>query len=90
MGLLLVGSGRSGAGLATRAVAAAADEAFASGLHRLELGHRTNNPASCAVATRCGFAAEGIERESSGTATNGSTWRPTPGSPPTGCRTSCP
>nr|WP_220479546.1 GNAT family protein [Curtobacterium pusillum] len=52
-----------GRGLATRALVAAADDAFALGLHRLELGHRTNNPASCAVATRAGFRAEGIERE---------------------------
>lgn len=33
-----------------------------AGLYRLELGHRTNNPASCSVATRAGFAAEGVER----------------------------
>ncbi|WP_083403484.1 GNAT family N-acetyltransferase [Curtobacterium sp. MCBA15_016] len=52
-----------GRGLATRALAAAAEDAFALGLHRLELGHRTNNPASCAVATRAGFRAEGVERE---------------------------
>lgn len=52
-----------GRGVATRALAAAAEDAFALGLHRLELGHRTNNPASCAVATRAGFRAEGVERE---------------------------
>ena len=52
-----------GRGLATRAVVAAADDAFALGLHRLELGHRTNNPASCHVATRAGFVVEGTERE---------------------------
>jgi RimJ/RimL family protein N-acetyltransferase len=52
-----------GRGLATAALVAAAADAFALGLHRLELGHRTNNPASCAVATRAGFAPEGIERE---------------------------
>ncbi|MFJ9325751.1 hypothetical protein ACIRPN_14765 [Streptomyces sp. NPDC101230] len=28
----------------------------------LLLGHRTGNPASCGVAVRAGFAAEGIER----------------------------
>ncbi|MFE2057248.1 GNAT family N-acetyltransferase [Streptomyces sp. NPDC059446] len=33
------------------------------GLHRLELGHRTNNPASCAVAVRAGFRPEGVDRE---------------------------
>ena len=32
------------------------------GLFRLELGHRTNNPASCRVAVKAGFLAEGIER----------------------------
>lgn len=52
-----------GRGLATRALVTAADDAFALGLHRLELGHRTNNPASCAVATRAGFRAEGVERD---------------------------
>jgi len=58
----LVPSAR-GRGLATRALVAAAEDAFALGLHRLELGHRTNNPGSCGVARRAGFAAEGIERE---------------------------
>lgn len=57
----LAGSGR-GRGLATRALAGAAAWAFADGLVRLELGHRVNNPASCRVATRAGFRAEGIER----------------------------
>lgn len=52
-----------GRGLATRALVTAADDAFDLGLHRLELGHRTNNPASCAVATRAGFRAEGVERD---------------------------
>lgn len=33
------------------------------GLYRLELGHRTNNPASCRVATKAGFRPEGIERQ---------------------------
>lgn len=40
-----------------------ADQAFCDGLERLELGHRLNNPASCRVATRAGFLAEGIERQ---------------------------
>jgi RimJ/RimL family protein N-acetyltransferase len=26
------------------------------------LGHRTHNPASCVVATRAGFAVEGLQR----------------------------
>ncbi|MDL5351287.1 GNAT family protein [Microbacterium sp. zg-YB36] len=56
-------SGFRGRGLAVRAVVAAAEWAFTDGaLFRLELGHRVNNPASCAVATRAGFIAEGIER----------------------------
>lgn len=33
------------------------------GLHRLELGHRTDNPASCRVAGAAGFAVEGVQRE---------------------------
>lgn len=52
-----------GQGLATRALSTVADWAFRSGLFRLELGHRVNNPASCAVATRAGFIPEGIERQ---------------------------
>ncbi|WAL97655.1 GNAT family N-acetyltransferase [Streptomyces sp. Je 1-369] len=32
-------------------------------LHRLELAHRTNNPASCAVAHAAGFAVEGLQRQ---------------------------
>lgn len=52
-----------GRGLITRGLAAAAEWAFSEGLFRLELGHRVNNPASCRVATRAGFQAEGIERQ---------------------------
>ena len=33
-------------------------------LHRVELVHAVDNVASCAVATRCGFAYEGTERSS--------------------------
>ncbi|WP_235994945.1 GNAT family N-acetyltransferase [Nonomuraea montanisoli] len=33
-----------------------------NGLFRLELGHRVDNPASCRVAAKAGFLAEGIER----------------------------
>jgi [ribosomal protein S5]-alanine N-acetyltransferase len=29
----------------------------------LELGHRTNNPASCVVARRARFLVEGLERQ---------------------------
>ncbi|MFH8755363.1 GNAT family N-acetyltransferase [Streptomyces atroolivaceus] len=53
-----------GAGVAVAGTRATARWAFGElGLHRLELGHRTNNPASCAVALRAGFAREGIDRE---------------------------
>ncbi|WP_336209687.1 GNAT family N-acetyltransferase [Nonomuraea sp. LPB2021202275-12-8] len=51
-----------------RGVAAAATEELARwafgerGLYRLELGHRTGNTASCRVATKAGFLAEGVER----------------------------
>lgn len=53
-----------GHGLATRALATVSAWAFDEGaLFRLELGHRVNNPASCRVATRAGFVAEGVERQ---------------------------
>jgi ribosomal-protein-alanine N-acetyltransferase len=59
-----VSAAARGQGLATLAVASLADWAFTEqGLHRLELGHRTNNPGSCRVATRAGFVTEGIERQ---------------------------
>ncbi|MCQ1947047.1 GNAT family N-acetyltransferase [Arthrobacter sp. zg-Y1116] len=52
-----------GHSLASRGVAAAAAWALGDGgLFRLELGHRTNNPASCRVALNAGFRPEGIER----------------------------
>jgi ribosomal-protein-alanine N-acetyltransferase len=52
-----------GRGVAVAAARKLADWAFRErGLFRLELGHRLNNPASCAVATRAGFLVEGIER----------------------------
>ncbi|GAA0916003.1 GNAT family N-acetyltransferase [Virgisporangium aurantiacum] len=57
------GHGR-GQGVATAAVRALADWALGDGrLFRLELGHRTNNPASCVVARRAGFLVEGLERQ---------------------------
>ncbi|MGW0786630.1 GNAT family N-acetyltransferase [Streptomyces sp. NPDC002913] len=53
-----------GRGVAVAGVRALSCWAFGElGLYRLELGHRTNNPASCAVALRAGFAAEGIDRQ---------------------------
>lgn len=51
-----------GHGYAARALATVAGWAFEDGLFRLELGHRTNNPASCRVAASAGFLPEGIER----------------------------
>lgn len=52
-----------GRGVATTALRALADWSFAElSLFRLELGHRTDNPASCTVAHRVGFAVEGLER----------------------------
>lgn len=56
-------SSRRGRGLAARALATVARWAFTElDVDRLELGHRVNNPASCRVATRAGFAAEGVQR----------------------------
>jgi RimJ/RimL family protein N-acetyltransferase len=50
-------------GLATQGLNTVAHWAFQDvGLFRLELGHRVNNPSSCTVATRAGFASEGVER----------------------------
>jgi ribosomal-protein-alanine N-acetyltransferase len=56
-------SAARGHGYASRALDTVAIHAFEDGLFRLELGHRVNNPASCAVATRAGFIAEGLERQ---------------------------
>ncbi|MEO3750105.1 GNAT family protein [Streptomyces sp. B6B3] len=53
-----------GRGTASRACRAVARWAFDdAGLFRLELGHRTNNPASCGVARAAGFAVEGRQRQ---------------------------
>jgi ribosomal-protein-alanine N-acetyltransferase len=50
-------------GLATQGLNTVAHWAFREvGLFRLELGHRVNNPSSCIVARRAGFASEGVER----------------------------
>ncbi|MEV6123456.1 GNAT family N-acetyltransferase [Streptomyces sp. SID8352] len=52
-----------GRGVASRACRALAHWSFGElGLFRLELGHRTDNPASCRVARAAGFGAEGVER----------------------------
>ncbi len=53
------GNGAASSGL--RRVASWAFEEL--GLHRLELGHRVNNPASCRVALAAGFVVEGLERD---------------------------
>ncbi|GAA1030357.1 hypothetical protein GCM10009557_22010 [Virgisporangium ochraceum] len=53
-----------GRGVASAAAGAVAAWAFEEGgLFRLELGHRTDNPASCVVARRAGFLVEGLERQ---------------------------
>jgi RimJ/RimL family protein N-acetyltransferase len=55
---------RRGRGWTSRAAATVANWALDDGgLHRLELGHRANNPASRAVALAAGFVQEGVERE---------------------------
>ena len=51
-----------GSGLATRALATLSDYCFGEGMHRLELGHRVDNSASCTVASRAGYLVEGVER----------------------------
>lgn len=57
------GSAARGRGAATLGCRALADWCFAElELFRLELGHRTDNPASCRVALASGFVAEGLQR----------------------------
>lgn len=53
-----------GRGVSARAVRAVARWAFATGFHRLEVEHSTGNPASCRVAEKAGFPAEGTRRGS--------------------------
>ncbi|MGW0531784.1 GNAT family N-acetyltransferase [Streptomyces sp. NPDC003032] len=53
-----------GGGVAAYGCGAVARWAFRElGLFRLEVGHRTNNPASCRVAHAAGFAPEGVQRQ---------------------------
>lgn len=53
-----------GTGVATSACRAVSGWALRDlGLYRLELAHRVNNPASCRVATRAGYRAEGVQRD---------------------------
>lgn len=60
----VVPAGR-GRAIASRALNAVSEWMFANvGLHRLELEHSTGNPASCRVAFRAGFHAEGTRRRS--------------------------
>lgn len=52
-----------GRGVAPLALTAVADWAFdVMGFHRLELDHSTTNQASCRVAMKAGFSAEGTKR----------------------------
>lgn len=53
-----------GRSVAPRALCLVTEWAFAVGLHRVELEHSTLNPASCHVARKAGFDAEGTRRES--------------------------
>lgn len=58
-----VGAEARGQQLATRGLLSVSRWGFEkAGLFRLELGHRVNNAASCVVAERAGFIAEGVER----------------------------
>jgi len=51
-----------GKGVCPRAVDAMASWAFTAGFHRLDLEHAVGNTASCRVAEKTGFAAEGVRR----------------------------
>ncbi|WP_405792185.1 GNAT family N-acetyltransferase [Streptomyces sp. NBC_01506] len=52
-----------GSGICPRAVTALAEWALGEGgFHRLELEHSTANEASCRVAAKAGFEAEGVRR----------------------------
>jgi RimJ/RimL family protein N-acetyltransferase len=51
-------------GVAWRALRTMSDWMLADvGLHRIEFLHATSNEASCRVASKAGFAAEGTKRE---------------------------
>lgn len=51
-------------GVASRAAVAATAWGIEFGFHRIELQHSTLNVASCRVAERAGFVAEGVKRQS--------------------------
>lgn len=63
MAYWLLPDGR-GRGVATRATVAATEWGHGFGFHRIELEHSTRNLASCAVAQRAGYLAEGTKRQS--------------------------
>lgn len=52
-----------GRGVASQALHAATEWAFSIGMHRVELEHSTSTSASCRVALKAGFTAEGTRRE---------------------------
>ena len=57
-----IGVEHRGRGYATAAVGALSTWAFDLGLARLELAHSVHNERSCRVATRAGYALEGVKR----------------------------
>ncbi|MGV9556793.1 GNAT family N-acetyltransferase [Streptomyces sp. NPDC003401] len=62
--------------VATRSLRLATDWFFGRlGLHRLELGHALGHEASCRVAERCGFRAEGVLRGAMWEAGRHDAWR---------------
>jgi RimJ/RimL family protein N-acetyltransferase len=64
IGYWTVPQGR-GRGIATTALSVVAGWAFhTAALHRVQLFHAVDNPASCRVATKAGFLLEGTPRES--------------------------
>ncbi|MBU2666118.1 GNAT family N-acetyltransferase [Actinoplanes bogorensis] len=52
-----------GKGVATTALIAATEWVFSVGVHRAELDHSSRNEASCRVATKAGYLAEGTARQ---------------------------
>lgn len=52
-----------GRGVASQALDAATQWAFSIGMHRVQLEHSTTNFASCRVAIKAGFTAEGTRRD---------------------------
>ena len=51
-----------GLGVASEALQGLTKWSFHSGFHRLELAHAVSNESSCRVASKCGFALEGVKR----------------------------